>query len=175
MRNYLNNQLGHLLLHQTQHPIFHSHESFLIAIVVLSACETGQGDITTGEGVYGLRRALVIAGSESQLFSLWRVADEATKDLMINYYKNLQKGEGRTEALRKLQLEMIEKNDKYSHPYYWSSFISSGETKPMNFKKLDNFNFINITISIVILAILLAGIRKLLITKTIKKPVIQVT
>ena len=168
MRNYLNNQLGHLLLHQTQHPIFHSHESFLIAIVVLSACETGQGDITTGEGVYGLRRALVIAGSESQLFSLWRVADDATKNLMINYYQRLQKGEGRTEALRKLQLEMIQNKDKYSHPYYWSSFISSGETKPMKFKQLDYFKIINIIIYVIIFAILIAGFRKILIKKTIQ-------
>lgn len=100
-------------------------------LVVLSACDTATGDITTGEGVYGLKRALVLAGSESQLISLWKVVDEATKDLMINYYQRLQKGKGRTEALRKLQLEMIQKNDQYSHPYYWSSFIPSGDWTPM--------------------------------------------
>ena len=102
-------------------------------LVVLSACDTGVGDITTGEGVYGLRRALVIAGSESQLFSLWRVDDAATKDLMVNYYQRLKDGEGRTAALRNLQLEMINKNDTYSHPYYWASFVPSGETDPMKF------------------------------------------
>ncbi|MEA5535844.1 CHAT domain-containing protein [Crocosphaera sp. XPORK-15E] len=76
-------------------------------LVVLSACDTGRGDISIGDGVYGLKRALVLAGSESQLISLWKVSDEGTKDLMINYYKRLQKGEKRSEALRQIQLEML--------------------------------------------------------------------
>jgi CHAT domain-containing protein len=68
-------------------------------LVVLSACDTGIGEVRNGEGVQGLRRALVLAGSESQVMSLWSVSDEATKDLMIHYYKVLQKGEERgTEA-----------------------------------------------------------------------------
>src|SRR5206468_2188882 len=76
-------------------------------LVVLSACETGLGDVQAGEGVYGLRRALVLAGSESQVMSLWQVSDAATRDLMVAYYKRLQAGEGRTEALRQVQLEML--------------------------------------------------------------------
>jgi CHAT domain-containing protein len=76
-------------------------------LVVLSACETGLGEIKNGEGVYGLRRALVLAGSESQVMSLWQVSDAATRDLMAAYYKRLQAGEGRTEALRQVQLMMI--------------------------------------------------------------------
>ena len=109
-------------------------------LVVLSACETGVGDITIGEGVYGLRRALVIAGSESQLFSLWKVPDKETKNLMVDYYQRLQAGKGRTEALRRIQLEMINSNGEYSHPYYWASFIPSGEIKPMSFKFSQNPN-----------------------------------
>jgi CHAT domain-containing protein/Tfp pilus assembly protein PilF len=77
-------------------------------LVVLSACETGLGEIKNGEGVYGLRRALVLAGSESQVMSLWQVSDAATRDLMAAYYKRLQAGEGRTEALRQVQLMMIQ-------------------------------------------------------------------
>jgi CHAT domain-containing protein len=101
-------------------------------LVVLSACDTGNGDISTGEGVYGLRRALVIAGSESQLISLWKVSDSATKDLMIAYYQRLKKGEGRSEALRQTQLAMLKSKDQ-NHPFYWASFIPSGDSSPMKF------------------------------------------
>jgi CHAT domain-containing protein/Tfp pilus assembly protein PilF len=93
-------------------------------LVVLSACETGLGDVKNGEGVYGLRRALVLAGSETQVMSLWKVDDSVTRDLMIEYYTRLQKGEGRAEALRQVQLEMLRSRNR--HPYYWSSFIVSG-------------------------------------------------
>ena len=95
-------------------------------LVVLSACETGLGDVVYGEGVYGLRRAFVIAGAESLVMSLWKVDDEATRDLMVAYYKRLMAGEGRGEALRQVQLEMV-KSEKYRHPYYWAGFIASGE------------------------------------------------
>ncbi|TRV63677.1 MAG: CHAT domain-containing protein [Microcystis panniformis Mp_MB_F_20051200_S9] len=101
-------------------------------LVVLSACDTGKGDIKIGQGVYGLRRALVIAGSESQLISLWKVSDDATKDLMVAYYGRLQKGERRSEALRQIQLGML-KGEKQKHPFYWASFIPSGDATSMQF------------------------------------------
>jgi CHAT domain-containing protein/Tfp pilus assembly protein PilF len=121
-------------------------------LVVLSACETGVGEVKNGEGVYGLRRALVLAGAESQVMSLWQVSDEATRDLMIGYYKRLQAGEGRTEALRAVQLEMLrggrderdaedrglstkrrgQMKQSRSHPFFWSSFIQSGDWRSMN-------------------------------------------
>jgi hypothetical protein len=68
-------------------------------LVVLSACDTGLAQVHNGEGVYGLRRALVMAGSASQLMSLWKVADDATRDLMVAYYRCVMAGEGRAEAL----------------------------------------------------------------------------
>jgi CHAT domain-containing protein len=110
-------------------------------LVVLSACDTGVGDITTGEGIYGLRRALVIAGSESQLISLWKVADDGTKDLMTAYYQSLKQGEGRINALHEVQKQMLrgelkgKKGQSYEHPYYWASFIPSGAWTPMEFNR----------------------------------------
>ncbi|MEQ8383717.1 MAG: tetratricopeptide repeat protein [Coleofasciculus sp. A1-SPW-01] len=102
-------------------------------LVVLSACDTGNGDITTGEGIYGLRRAFVIAGAESQLISLWKVDDLATKDLMIEYYQRLKTNpEGRSIALQQIKRQML-KDSKYQHPYYWASFIFSGNWRPMEF------------------------------------------
>jgi CHAT domain-containing protein len=99
-------------------------------LVVLSACETGVGKVAQGEGVYGLRRALVIAGAESLLMSLWQVDDDATRDLITGYYRRLERGKGRSEALRLSQLRML-RSDKYQHPFYWASFIPSGQWKPM--------------------------------------------
>ena len=99
-------------------------------LVVLSACETGVGKVTNGEGVYGLRRALVIAGAESLVMTLWQVDDLATRDLMTGYYKRLQTGTGRSAALRDVQLEIMS-NAKYTHPYYWASFVPAGDASPL--------------------------------------------
>jgi CHAT domain-containing protein/Tfp pilus assembly protein PilF len=96
-------------------------------LVVLSACDTGVGEVKNGEGVQGLRRALVLAGSETQVMSLWPVSDESTKDLMVPYYKALQQGEGRCEALRQVQLRMLRGRKDQRHPFYWAAFIQSGE------------------------------------------------
>src|SRR6266508_1201029 len=95
-------------------------------LVVLSACDTGLGEVKNGDGVYGLRRALALAGSESQVMSLWKVADKATRELMVGYYTGLQRGEGRSEALRNVQLQMLRSRER-RHPYYWAVFIQSGE------------------------------------------------
>jgi CHAT domain-containing protein/Tfp pilus assembly protein PilF len=115
-------------------------------LVVLSACETGLGDVKNGAGVYGLQRALVLAGSETQVLSLWQVSDTATRDLMVAYYKLLKAGGSRTEALRQVQLMMIRganleevgaqrgmgldktvsANTRWNHPFYWAAFIPSG-------------------------------------------------
>ncbi len=95
-------------------------------LVVLSACDTGVGEVKNGEGVYGLRRAFVLAGAESELMSLWPVSDSSTSDLMISYYQALQQGQGRGEALRQAQLQMLQ-NKERQHPFYWASFIQSGE------------------------------------------------
>lgn len=126
-------------------------------VVVLSACETAVGEVRGGEGVFGLRRALVLAGAQSQLMTLWQVADEPTKELMVSWYSQLQQGVGRAEALHRAQLAALRgealpvtntrlrgvKLDGEAeqatdpgiagsrHPYYWASFILSGATGPI--------------------------------------------
>ncbi|MFP4123712.1 MAG: CHAT domain-containing protein [Coleofasciculus sp.] len=62
--------------------------------------------------------------------SLWKVSDSATQDLMVNYYQKLRENQGRSEALRQTQLEMIESGE-YQHLYYWAAFIPSGNWTPM--------------------------------------------
>jgi len=95
-------------------------------LVTLSACDTGIGEVRNGEGVYGLRRAFFLAGAESVVMSLWPVSDYATREMMSSYYKNLKKGLGRGEALRQTELAMLKHKDR-RHPFYWASFIQSGE------------------------------------------------
>ncbi|HTN85194.1 MAG TPA: CHAT domain-containing tetratricopeptide repeat protein [Sorangium sp.] len=101
-------------------------------LVVLSACDTGIGALSRGEGVYGLRRALVLAGADSQIMSLWKVADEETQALMKAYYGRLSAGEGRSDALREVQLAMA---GQHLHPYYWAAFIVGGSGRSLSGKE----------------------------------------
>jgi CHAT domain-containing protein len=102
-------------------------------LAVLSACETGIGQVQNGEGVYGLRRALVLAGVQTQVTGLWKVDDAATRDLMVDYYGRLSAGAGRSAALRAAQLAMLtnRSHPERRHPYYWASFVAIGEAGPI--------------------------------------------
>src|SRR5262249_34439710 len=95
-------------------------------LMTLSACDTGVGEVRKGDGVYGLRRALTLAGTETQVMSLWAVSGRWTRELMVAYYQRLHQGQGRGAALRNAQLQMS-KDLKRRHPYYWAGFILSGE------------------------------------------------
>lgn len=99
-------------------------------LVTLSACDTALGQVQNGEGVYGLRRAFFLSGTESLVMSLWSVSDYTTREIMSNYYKNLKQGLGRAEALRNVKLKMM-KNPHTAHPFFWASFIESGQWLPL--------------------------------------------
>lgn len=100
-------------------------------LVALSACDTGVGEVRNGDGVYGLRRAFVLAGAESLLMSLWPVSDTWTERQMRRYYQNLKLGKGRGESLRLVQLDMLARNPRL-HPFYWANFIQSGDWAPLD-------------------------------------------
>jgi CHAT domain-containing protein/Tfp pilus assembly protein PilF len=95
-------------------------------LVTLSACDTGVGEVKDREGVYGLRRSFFLAGAETLVMSLWPVSDYVTREMMTSYYSGLKQGLGRGEALRQSQLAML-KHKGREHPFYWASFIQSGE------------------------------------------------
>jgi len=97
-------------------------------LVVLSACDTGQGDVKPGQGVYGLRRALRVAGAQTVVMSLWKVNDETTRELMVDYYRRLLAGQGRAAALAEAMRSL---RAKHPHPYYWAPFVAVGVDSPL--------------------------------------------
>lgn len=93
-------------------------------LVVLSACQTGLGDISNKEGVFGLQRGFKKAGANSILMSLWKVDDEATQILMAQFYKNWLSGQSKRQALLSAQKFLRKTEDgKYDKPKYWAAFI----------------------------------------------------
>ncbi len=126
-------------------------------LVVLSACETGVGRLRSGDGPQGLQRAFAAAGARTVVMSLWQVDDAATRDLMVAYYQGLRRGQGRAAALRQAALTVAkgakvlgkpaaaagqrgaealgapvaEAQRRLRHPYYWASFQSVGDWRPL--------------------------------------------
>ena len=89
-------------------------------LVVLSACETGLGDISSGEGVFGLQRGFKKAGAQTIIMSLWEVDDYATQLLMVEFFKKLGSGLSKRDAFNAAQ-EYVK--SKTSDPKYWAAFI----------------------------------------------------
>lgn len=89
-------------------------------LVVLSACETGLGNVLSGEGVYGLQRGFLTAGAKAVMMSLWKVDDTATQEFMSTFYRYWNELKDKRKAFLKTQQDM---KKKYKYPYYWSAFV----------------------------------------------------
>jgi CHAT domain-containing protein len=90
----------------------------------------GLGEARIGEGVFGLRRAFVLAGAKTLVMSLWKVPDQQTQELMEDFYRRILAGEPRSEALREAQLAM---KARYPHSRYWGAFVCQGDPGPLRY------------------------------------------
>ncbi|GAA0716445.1 hypothetical protein GCM10009430_12170 [Aquimarina litoralis] len=102
-------------------------------LVALSACQTGLGKLEKGEGMLSLARGFSYAGAKSLVNTLWKINDQTTADLMHDFYKNLNKSLPKDQALREAKLTYLKNadDDLLMHPYYWSGFMISGDTAPL--------------------------------------------
>lgn len=97
------------------------------SMVVLSACDTGNGALKNGEGIMSMSRALTYAGVQSAIVSLWQVPDKETSEIMISFYENLKKGQNKDEALANAKRTFVTNNPMKNHPFYWAGFIVNGD------------------------------------------------
>jgi len=95
-------------------------------LVILSACDSGSGEVKIGEGVMSLSRAFRIAGAETVLASQWKVSDKATSELMTEFVRRWTSGEERVQAWREAQLSLLRSKD-FSNPFFWAAFTLTGE------------------------------------------------
>ena len=103
-------------------------------LVVISGCESGIGEIKSGEGVYGLKRSISVAGAKSSLLSLWKVADNSTAAFMEKFYRKLKLGKSKDESLFETQQEFRNHPiEAWRHPNVWAAFQLSGDWRPIDF------------------------------------------
>ncbi len=104
-------------------------------LAVLSACNTGNGELRRGEGVMSLARAFAFAGCPSTVMSLWSIPDESTSQVMLNFYKYLKDGESKDIALQKAKLDYLQNcTPQYSVPNYWGATVVIGNVAPVDFR-----------------------------------------
>jgi len=94
-------------------------------LVVLSACDTGTGEVKSGEGVFGLKRSFILSGAKTVVMSLWSITSKETTELMIDFYTLMANGKTKAESLREAKLNLMKKK---SNPLYWGAFIMVGNS-----------------------------------------------
>jgi len=102
-------------------------------MVVLSACETGIGELQKGEGIISLARGFTYAGAKSIVTTLWSINDNRTKEIMEGFYGYLKDGQPKDAALRQAKLDFIENYSHNAHPFFWAAFIPIGDMEMIEF------------------------------------------
>ncbi len=111
-------------------------------MIVLSACETGTGELQRGEGIASIARSFSYAGAKSLVATLWNIDDKVTSQIMLQFFENLKQGQPKNHAIRKAKLVfLVNAGNRYAHPFYWASFISIGNMEPLPLKS-SNFGWL---------------------------------
>ena len=130
-------------------------------LAVLSACNTGSGELVKGEGVMNMARGFINAGCSSTLMSMWSVDDCATSDIMLRFYEGLKKGLKKDEALRAAKLSYLQSVSKTKmHPYYWAAFVPFGDMAVMDIGERSKLLFYLIPLGLLLLLFLFYKRRK---------------
>lgn len=170
-----NYQIYHLAMHtiyddeeqKDSELVFHNEEKlgfnelyalhFPAELVVLSACNTGVGQLKAGEGMQSLSQALSYAGVRSSVYSLWPVPDKETAQIMQMFYQNLKSGSAKHAALADAKRTFINNNTLYAHPYFWAGFVLQGKQSPIKTHSYGRYYWIGFFL----LVVLIFTIRKL--------------
>ena len=125
--------------------ILYAHEIYNMNLhaemVILSACNTGAGQLTEGEGVMSLARSFAYAGCPSTTMSLWQADDEAIASVMQSYHKYLYEGMKKSVALRKAKLDFLQSSDR-THPYFWAAFMTIGDDEPVSDDRFPSWGYL---------------------------------
>lgn len=127
-------------------------------LAILSACESGVGQINKGEGTFSIARGFALVGVQTIVMSLWKVNDKVASELMVDFHNRINEGDQINDALTSSKRRFLEEADKYtSHPYYWSAFVSLGENVSL---KEDGDNRLLIVVTILLLGFILLALKK---------------
>ena len=125
-----------------EHSILYNQELYNLQLpvdlVVMSACETGIGELQKGEGIISLARGFSYAGAKSIVTTLWSIEDEKTKEVMVSFYTYLKSGYTKDKALRQAKLEYLKEHEADAHPFYWAAFIPIGAMDAIEFSEKSN-------------------------------------
>lgn len=151
--------------------ILYAHELYAVnipaSLVVISACNTGSGQINKGEGILSLGNAFQHAGAKSLLLSKWEISDKTTPEIIKYFYKNLKKGMNKSEAIRQAKLTFLKKSNYFNEaPFYWGGFYLIGNVDPIIFEE-SKMSFISISILIILALTFFFLIRKITLKKNL--------
>jgi len=105
-------------------------------MVVLSSCNTGNGQLSSGEGILSLARGFMYSGSNSVVMSLWEIEDKSGTEIVKYFYNSLLKGKSKSEALKNARFKYLKgADDLRSHPYFWATLVIYGDNASLFYNK----------------------------------------